>query len=50
MENNVRNFQQYFEIEFLISPKLNEKLYPSHVFLDIWLQKVSYLAVRIVSD
>ena len=34
-KKNVRNFQQYFKIEFLISPKLNEKLYPSHVFLDI---------------
>ena len=34
-ENNVTNFQQYFETEFLISPKLNEKLYPSHVFLGI---------------
>ena len=34
-ENNVRNFQQYFETEFLISSKLNEKLHPSDVFLDI---------------
>ena len=49
-ENNFRNFQQYFEIEFLFSPKLNEKLHLSHVFLDIWLQKVFYLAVRIISD
>ena len=50
MENNVRNFQQYFEIEFLISPKLDQKLYPLHVFLDIWLQKVPYVAVRIISN
>ena len=41
-KNNVRNFQQYFETEFLISPKLNEKLYLSHVFLDIWLQVVLF--------
>ena len=34
-ENEVRNFQQYFEFEFLISPKLNEKLYPPRVFLDV---------------
>ena len=34
-ENKVRNFQQYFETELLISPKLNEKLYSSHVFPDM---------------
>ena len=47
---NIRNFQQYSEIESLISPKLNEKRYLSHVFLDISLQKMSYLVVRIISD
>ena len=47
---NISNFQQYSEIESLISPKLNEKRYLSHVFLDISLQKMSYLVVRIISD
>ena len=42
MENKVRNFQYYFEIEFFSSPKINEKLYSFHIyFFDIWLQKLS---------
>ena len=40
----------YFEIEFLISTKLNEKLYPSHYFLTYDYKSWSYFVVRAISD
>ena len=42
MENKVRNFQRHFEIELLSSPKWMKNCIPLHLFLDIWLQKLSY--------
>ena len=49
-EKTFGTFNNTLKLESLISPKLNEKRYLSHVFLDISLQKMSYLVVRIISD
>ena len=38
--NKVRNFQHYFEIEFLSSLENMKNCIPSHLFLDVWLQKL----------
>ena len=35
------NFQHYFQIKFLSSPKKMKNCIPSNLFLDIWLQKLS---------
>ena len=40
-ENKIRKFPHYFQIEFLSSPKKMKNFIPSHLFLDIWLQKLS---------
>ena len=40
LENNVTNFQHYFEIKFLSSPKKMKNCITSHLFLDVWLQKL----------
>ena len=41
---------EYFEIEFLICTKLNEKVYPSHYFLTYDCKSWSYFVVRVISD
>ena len=45
--NKLRNFQHYFEIEFLSSPKKMKNCIPSHLFVNMWLQKLSWCYVSL---